>query len=319
MSDSGSTAPAAAWATSPSSSSREPLAVDQALAGPEPARHLVDPERAHARRRDGAVGAHAHRGDDAGQREVALAASELGGRDSRAARRGGDAHLDEQLVGLGGRGEEGDEELAGGHGALAAGPAQHDLGVKRHRHRRQLGRRVVVHEAAAERAALTDRRVPDPGQRRSHERAARRDVGRVEQPPLRRHRADADVAVVVADVVEVVDAAEVDQVPRAREAHVDHRHQALAAGEHLGLVGAGREELHRLVNAVWIDVLKTCRLHAFGPRSPARRRRANQRLSLVCFMSLSAVKNPPSGPVIQRRSIRFPTATKVSRLWQGRK
>ena len=53
---------------------------------------------------------------------------------------------------------------------------------------------------------------------------------------LARHGADLERPVAVADIGEALDPVEIDDVVRQHEAHVEHRHQRLAAGQKLGVV-----------------------------------------------------------------------------------
>jgi hypothetical protein len=80
---------------------------------------------------------------------------------------------------------------------------------------------------------------------------------------LARHRAELDRAVALLDIGEALDPVQVDDVIRQDEAHVEHRHQRLAAGEQLGVVERA-EQADRLVDGFRIVVLKQRRLHC-GP------------------------------------------------------
>ena len=73
-------------------------------------------------------------------------------------------------------------------------------------------------------------------------------VGR-QQFVLGGHRADHDRVAVAADALEAGDAMQVDQMLRAREPELHHRHQAVAAGQRAGLVTQGREQFHRVGHA----------------------------------------------------------------------
>ena len=104
---------------------------------------------------------------------------------------------------------------------------------------------------AIQRVALVQQRLALAHERRSLDR------------PLGRHGADGEPAVRLADVVEVGDPAEVEQQLRTREPHVEQRHQALAAGQDLGLarrVAASSET--RLGHRVGGGVFEGRRLHA---------------------------------------------------------
>ena len=61
-----------------------------------------------------------------------------------------------------------------------------------------------------------------------------------------RARADPQRAVATLDAPQLGDAADVDEVFEHGEAQREHRHEALAAGEHLRLVAELGEEVHRI-------------------------------------------------------------------------
>ena len=70
--------------------------------------------------------------------------------------------------------------------------------------------------------------------------ACSRDQRAVRDLVVRRHRADHDRVAVVADAPQLVDLAEVDDEGRRRQPQPEHRDQALAAGQHLDLLGVSR-------------------------------------------------------------------------------
>ena len=67
-----------------------------------------------------------------------------------------------------------------------------------------------------------------------------------------------------------VDARDVDERRRPREAEVHHRHEALAAGEHLGVLAQLAEPLERVLERVDAVVVEVRGLHCERPiRKPA--------------------------------------------------
>src|SRR5580693_7630822 len=66
--------------------------------------------------------------------------------------------------------------------------------------------------------------------------------------------------VAFADMAQTVDPVEVDHMIRQHEAHVEHRHQRLAAGEQLGVVETG-EQTDDIGGAARIVIGKEWRLH----------------------------------------------------------
>ena len=100
----------------------------------------------------------------------------------------------------------------------------------------QVGRRVGVHERAADRAAVADLPVADQAGDMRQQRNAVGEQRGVHDVGVTGGRADGDVAVVLADVGQLRDAGDVDEDGRVRQAQLHHRQQRMAAGEELGVV-----------------------------------------------------------------------------------
>ena len=107
------------------------------------------------------------------------------------------------------------------------------LGVERQHHRRIVGRRIGVREAAAERAAIADLRIADRRRRVGHHRALLRSSRRRRHVVMHRRGADLDLAVLLADAGQLRNARDVDERRRLAEPQLHQRHQAVAAGEQL--------------------------------------------------------------------------------------
>ena len=101
-------------------------------------------------------------------------------------------------------------------------------------------------QRAAERAAIAGLPMPDLHDRLVHQRAApAHQVGEFDVA-LARHRAnfngaDFERVLAVADVAQAVDPIEIDDVVGQHVAHIEHRHQRLAAGEQFGVVEAAEQ------------------------------------------------------------------------------
>ena len=113
-----------------------------------------------------------HDGSDARQREVAVSSRHLLDRPAAARRHRRHGHVDDELAGLEAGGEEADEEVGRGNRPRCVAAPHADRGVERQHHRRQLGGRIGVREAAADGAAVADLRVGDE-RHRAVQRAAR--------------------------------------------------------------------------------------------------------------------------------------------------
>ena len=131
------------------------------------------------------------------------------------------------------------------------------LGLERKRAHRQLGGRVGVYERAADRAAAARRRVADVAEGVAEERIG---ISVVLEVPLAGHRADDQGAVLQVDPVEP-QLGKIDERRRPREPEVQHRDEALAAGQDLGLVAMFGKKSECLAEFVRVVVLERRRLH----------------------------------------------------------
>ena len=106
----------------------------------------------------------------------------------------------------------------------------------------ELGGRVGVGDRAADGAAVANLEVADELDRLGEERRVGGDRRVTLDRRLASDRADRDLAVLALDAVELGDAVHVDQMREARQPQCQHRHEALAAGEHLGVVAVLTQE-----------------------------------------------------------------------------
>ena len=83
-------------------------------------------------------------------------------------------------------------------------------------------------------------------------------------------RADAHARARPLDAGELLDAADVDQVGRLRQAQLHHRQQAVAAGEQLGVL-LRAEQVERLRDARGAVIVESCRIHLRPSLATARR------------------------------------------------
>ena len=175
----------------------------------------------------------------------------------------GDQGFDQQLVGPARRLVEALEVVVRRHLAPAGSALQHQGGAERQHAGRHLGRRVGERDAAAEGAAIAHRDVGD----------MRHGLGDQRQVLARRSREPATSAWRVSapmrtcsplqrDAGQRVQPVDVDQQPRLRQAHVERRHQALAAGQDARVLAVPREQLEHLLDAVGAHVAELRRLHA---------------------------------------------------------
>ena len=114
-----------------------------------------------------------------------------------------------------------------------------ELRLERDHHGGQLGGGIGVGEAAADGAAVANRRVADEAARLGEDGRARPHRLRPLHRVLAGERADRQAVVGRADIREVADAVDVDQRLGMGEPEVEEGDQALAAGQDLGPVTRG--------------------------------------------------------------------------------
>src|SRR5918995_1100256 len=146
-----------------------------------------------------------------------------------------------------GRHVRADVELVQADDAFALGPANHGPRLQRGANRRQVLRCVRLGERAADRAAVAHDWVGNHMLGVAEGREARRKQVGLQQLHMARERADAELVVRLADVGELMEIVDVDQMLRVREPELHHRQQAVTAGDDSRL---GTEPLKRLDGAV---------------------------------------------------------------------
>src|SRR5207249_7910361 len=82
--------------------------------------------------------------------------------------------------------------------------------------------------------------------------------------PLTRHRTESHAAPALFDEGEARDPVEIHQRGRARETEIQQRHEALAAGQHLGVAAVAAQQRQRLVDGPRRVVLELRRFHCSG-------------------------------------------------------
>ncbi len=148
-----------------------------------------------------------------------------------------------------------DEQLAGGHGAVAVRATDHDVRASGQCTAADLRCRIRVRQAAADRAAVAHAHVADVPDRRGEQRAvpAHQIVPKQNAVPGEGGQPEHAVGDGRLPLVGHVD---VDEQLRMGEPEVEHRHQALAAGQDLRLVTAVGQQAHGLVVAASSYVLE---------------------------------------------------------------
>ena len=129
-------------------------------------------------------------------------------------------------------------------------------------------------DRAADRAPAARLGMTDPGERRSEERLARSEIRSPLKLALPHGGADAERIAGALDAAQFRDAHDIDDDAQLRDAHVEHRHECLAAGKNAGLRTLPMQDIERLVEALGAHIVERRGLHrslaARGPTCSAR-------------------------------------------------
>ena len=140
-----------------------------------------------------------------------------------------DPDLGQQLA-VADRGHVGpDVEVVHRDDALAAGTPDHRARLDGRADRGQVLRRVGLAQRAADRAAIAHDRVGDHVLGVAKQRKVPREQVRLQQVHVPRERPDPDLVALLADVRELGQVVDVDQVLGVRETELHHREQAVPA------------------------------------------------------------------------------------------
>ena len=202
-------------------------------------------------------------------------------RAARSRRQARHADIGQELLRLQGGGEDPGEELIGRHRTATALPAERQLGLQRHHHRRQLGGGIGVRQAPAHGAAMTDRQVADQATGLGDDRQLPPDRAGPLERVLSRQRADGQTRVHRPDVRQLGDAVHVDQDLGLGEPEVQERHQALSPGQDLGAIPMLGEQGHGFVGGAGRLVLEGRRFHGGLPLVIDRTRTLGEGLSVA--------------------------------------
>ena len=123
--------------------------------------------------------------------------------------------------------------------------------------------------------------------RHRQQRQALRDQFRLQHVGVPHQRPDADRRAAIVDAAERFDPVDVDQHPGRRQPHVERRHQALAAGQHLRVAGVVAQQRHRLVDIARTPIKKRTGLHRREPRY--RGQPDTNAVTIAGIMKISAI------------------------------
>jgi len=195
---------------------------------------------------------------DGGDRPVAGAALDLLVR-AAAARPQPEPDLGEHLAGTHRRHVGADVEVLHPDHPLGARSADDDLRPGGSADGRQVLGRVGLAQRAAERPAVAHDRVGDHLLGVAEERVVLGDQLGLQQVDVPRQRPDPDLAFLLADVGELVELVDVDQVLRVGQAELHHRQQAVTARDDARLGAEPLERFDRALHARRTLILECCR------------------------------------------------------------
>jgi hypothetical protein len=134
--------------------------------------------------------------------------------------------------------------------ALAVAVDDDELGADGGADRREVLRRVGLAQRAADRPAVADRRIGDHPLGVGEDRELAGEDLRLEQVAVAGHRADAQHALLLADVRQLAfQRVDVDEVLGRREPQLHHRQERVSAGHEPGLRAQALEQPERFVDA----------------------------------------------------------------------
>ena len=160
-----------------------------------------------------------------------------------------------------GGGEELHEEVGGGDGAGPVGTRHLHRALGGQHRRRVVGGGIGVGQAAADGAGVAHLHVADDGGGLGQQGRAAGDGAGGLHVAVGGAGADDDVAPLGADLAQLLDPADVDQMLGRRQAQLHGRQQAVAPGEQAGVVAVLLQQAHRLVEGGGTMVLEARRNH----------------------------------------------------------
>ena len=172
-----------------------------------------------------------------------------------------DRHFGQQLARLNGRRKEAGEEISRRDRSRSFRSAQLESRIEREHHRRQLGRRISVREAASDRAAVANRRMRDERHRLGDEWQLARDQGAALYRPLARHAADSNGALRILYVGQIIETVQVDEHGRRCQTEIHGWYQALPTRQRLGVAGMLCKERQCLLDCPRAKVFERSWLH----------------------------------------------------------
>ena len=122
-------------------------------------------------------------------------------------------------------------------------------------------RRIVVRDAAANGSAIPDRHVRDLRGRLREQRPSLAHIGAAQQIGVPDQRPDCQAIRSGVQAIEGVDAIDIDDDGGTEDAQVQHRHQALAAGQHPAVRPGVAQNMQGLVERPRGVVVEPGRLH----------------------------------------------------------
>ena len=144
---------------------------------------------------------------------------------------------------------------------LAVAVAHPHHGIEHLRHSRQLGTRIGMRDAAAQRAAIARLHMPDPGHGLTQQGQRRQQRGMFGGMTLQQTGTEGHMVSLDTHALERRDVIDIDQHRRPHQTHGHHRHQALTTRDQFGIATELREQGTGLLDAVGALVFESCSFH----------------------------------------------------------
>ena len=152
-----------------------------------------------------------------------------------------------------------------------------------------------MRHAAADGAAVADLVMRDMRDRRLQQRMRGRKPRVVQDVAPAHHGAEADAVGADPDLSQFFQLAQVDQQLRRGDAERQHRHQALAAGDHLGVAVLRGEQLHGFGERGRAGVVERRQFHVIGSLPSALPTAMGQRRALLASAISCHTRDGDSG------------------------
>jgi hypothetical protein len=157
--------------------------------------------------------------------------------------------------------------------ALPAPADDDEFGIERRCQQAPFGSRISMSDASAKSAARADREVSDMLRNLRQKRGERTTGNGCLEMSVARKRANAQLAAVLAHIIERIDAVDVDHAGGAGEPKIHRRHEALSASKDFSFLTVSGKQIERIVNRAGREIFERNRFHQH-----------KQRVEITCYL-----------------------------------